>query len=1259
MKLFTPLQIGLLLLALNTIGQQNWRQFTAQDGLASDMVYNISESKNGDLWIGTAEGVNRFTGIFEQHIVSLVSQGTQEGTQARTGDSAFSFFQTNSGQMWVRFLRDGRSDLQYFNGQEWDTLESLGKLGNLSISDMPQFMTETNGRLWVSTWDGIVGGDGTGWKLYDSEHSPDWIVSTSDGRLWSNFWKLGIASFDGQRWKRELAIDDMLLGEARDNTAFVTSKGMILIGTDKGIFQYDPGLNLVTDLKLGAIDIYLITEGTDGTIWAGADNGLYQYGGSNWQQHTYNGKLETTITAITETSDGIIWVAGKSGLFQYNRGNWSQELDAPMNCVAELKDSSIMAGGATGMFILQKGIQQNRGEIGLHGERIERIIQAPDGKMWFQSTRGISSFDDHQWIHYQEGVPSHPYRAMVADQKGNIWFARGGDDIYAAELLKFDGQKLKIVEDSNATGLIYDIAIDHSDNVWVVGRYRAPSVYDGQGWTRYSKGFPEGDFRQWGLGEDMNGKMWIGGGGTDGVLYYYDDGQWNRAMSFAELGANNKWTGFEAIFQARDGNLFAGVYGVGGDKGGIFRQATGGKWIKENDSPRIYGFHQAINGDVLAIDDLKGLLKRTNGKWHSVLPIDVPGIKYSEKLSSGFAEQPDGVFWLSTNKGLLRIEGDFWYFMSVAEGLPSNNVRTVARDNKGNIWVGTEFGVTHFKPQKHPRPPALKVTKIDGEDVESKIENEGSEFLYQTGRPFVSIEWIGGDFQTTTQRMLYQYKAPDLDTGQENWSSLTRESSVTLGLPNGRNNLSVRAIDHHFNQSQIVSLVIEVNTAVPEVALSSPTEGQIVSGRGPAILVKGTVNDGDLDEFRVEFSPITDPPVFQLINQAEVEVERDRALGLWNAQDLPETQYLIRLLARDELGHQKTDQIRVTLDNTLPTVKIQSPKDKARVLKTFTISALLEDHHLDSYRLDYSATNDSTTNDWEQIYMETGLYPPKDETKPGMVNINEDWAVLVKEGWIWLRLMGTDKAGNTNTQTIQVEVPTAVVTRKGGTIFPQDQQAELYFPPNTLAEDTIVTVNALPEVEVEPPVRRVSQIYDFAPTTLRLNSIKPATLTISYDPSQLSAGQEPLIFHRTDGAWKSVGGTVNAQQQTISAAVLSLGQYTLGEMDKIQALDSAKLKPDSLTCQPRVFSPKGNAFSTHTTISFTLDQPAQVTIKVYNVAGQLVEWMAQQQTFSSGKQAIRWNGRDSDGQVVATGLYIVTVAVGSQRQDKVVNIWNH
>ena len=60
---------------------------------------------------------------------------------------------------------------------------------------------------------------------------------------------------------------------------------------------------------------------------------------------------------------------------------------------------------------------------------------------------------------------------------------------------------------------------------------------------------------------------------------------------------------------------------------------------------------------------------------------------------------------------------------------------------------------------------------------------------------------------------------------------------------------------------------------------------------------------------------------------------------------------------------------------------------------------------------------------------------------------------------------------------------------------------------------------------------------------------------------------------------------------------------------------------------------------------------------------QRVEWIAQQRTFGSGKQAIPWDGRDSDGEIVASGLYIVTVTVtvtvGDQTQDKLVNVWNH
>ena len=51
-----------------------------------------------------------------------------------------------------------------------------------------------------------------------------------------------------------------------------------------------------------------------------------------------------------------------------------------------------------------------------------------------------------------------------------------------------------------------------------------------------------------------------------------------------------------------------------------------------------------------------------------------------------------------------------------------------------------------------------------------------------------------------------------------------------------------------------------------------------------------------------------------------------------------------------------------------------------------------------------------------------------------------------------------------------MEVPTAVETRKGSTISPEDQQAKFYFLPKTLAQDTIVTVNALSKVKIEAPI---------------------------------------------------------------------------------------------------------------------------------------------------------------------------------------------
>ena len=70
----------------------------------------------------------------------------------------------------------------------------------------------------------------------------DWLVTTPDGKVWTQHRKQGIVSSNGQKWKVEFNIDNSPLGNSTTNTPLVTSTGKILLGTDLGLFQYDSDL---------------------------------------------------------------------------------------------------------------------------------------------------------------------------------------------------------------------------------------------------------------------------------------------------------------------------------------------------------------------------------------------------------------------------------------------------------------------------------------------------------------------------------------------------------------------------------------------------------------------------------------------------------------------------------------------------------------------------------------------------------------------------------------------------------------------------------------------------------------------------------------------------------------------------------------------------------------------------------------------------------------------------------------------------------
>ncbi|MDP6997615.1 MAG: T9SS type A sorting domain-containing protein, partial [Candidatus Poribacteria bacterium] len=309
-----------------------------------------------------------------------------------------------------------------------------------------------------------------------------------------------------------------------------------------------------------------------------------------------------------------------------------------------------------------------------------------------------------------------------------------------------------------------------------------------------------------------------------------------------------------------------------------------------------------------------------------------------------------------------------------------------------------------------------------------------------------------------------------------------------------------------------------------------------------------------------------------------------------------------------------------------------------------------------SYRVEFGE-GDSPT-DWLKA-------TPRPTTSPVEDGELLQWLPGKRSGVYSLRLTVEDQVEQQGQAQVRFSITSLTEKTTGGDVRSADGGVVLYLPPNSLQKDTIVTVNRIPSSAIAWPLATSWQpldlVYQLEADPLQLNRIKPATLTISYGGVSLRPGQQPTIFRQLDNTeqWQLVGGAVNTGQQTISTAIHQLGRYGVMEMVPVRADRSAQLLKDSLTCQPRVFSPIGRrAPNTETTISFQLDKSANVGIKVYNVAGGLVNWLAEEQTFSAGKVALPWDGRDHQGQVVATGLYIVSVTVDGETQTKVVNVWN-
>jgi len=240
-----------------------------------------------------------------------------------------------------------------------------------------------------------------------------------------------------------------------------------------------------------------------------------------------------------------------------------------------------------------------------------------------------------------------------------------------------------------------------------------------------------------------------------------------------------------------------------------------------------------------------------------------------------------------------------------------------------------------------------------------------------------------------------------------------------------------------------------------------------------------------------------------------------------------------------------------------------------------------------------------------------------------------------------------------------VDVTQQVNRDKGGYIG--DNTINIYVPPKAIQDNEEIHIRLVTNLMADSLITEnyiyTGLAYDIMPSSLILK--KPGTLSITYNDSNLVniTDEKKLSIFKYENEqkdWLLIGGTANVNENKITTAINQLGRYGLFE----DLSDGGRLSISNIDCQPRVFSPKGNLFDTKTAISFELGKASDVTIKIYNTAGRLIRVVMENESKTHGSNVVDWNGKDEQGNICVTGLYIVTIQAEDKMESKTVVVLN-
>jgi ligand-binding sensor domain-containing protein len=1091
-------------------------------------------------------------------------------------------------------------------GAEWQNFR--GSRDGLPDSQVRCITEDTRGRLWFGTPRGAAIFDGLRWEMPELGTATPVVTGILEDRrgyFWLGTQGGGVVRLDAAG--RNPVVYTRASGALpTDNVQALLEDhaGKIWVGTPSGLVRHDPEAGIWTapyPVGPGGLvhgNAVRLLEDRRFNLWVGTPKGVSRLDESRQTWETYHADSQVSasdsILAMAEDARGGVWFGTGLGAFRFLDGTWQQF-------------------GPTG---------------GLQGGAIISLLADSLG-VYFGGSQGFDNWDGRTWRRYLragDGLPLGRIFTLFRDRSGNLWAASETNGLY-----RYDGVDIQsfvapagnggcpprgliggVVSWVLTSNCITAITEDHRGEIWVATADEGAARLDSAGrWSflRRGPGVPVADTLS-ALHEDRTGAIWFAsgdryGGGVGGGVAVLDS---------SRVG----WTHYGAPRDLPSNDVFA-----------IHEDRLGRIWLGTG----------------------SGVARRDAAGWRTFL---TPSASGTDVKIEQIEEDSTGGMWFRTSNGRLYLldEGsEEPRRLGAAEGLWTDDVRTLAPAADGSVWIGGEGGFGLFD---HGQITRSELSRRDCEalslDPEGRLWAGLADAALRIDRGG-SVERFSGEVIGSTPAVGFYH-----DAGRTTWvrtyGGLARYNGtswqVFTSVGDGLVSDQIRQVVQDrrgrlwFGSYAGVSQYDPDRTSPQTVFVTSP--GSISPTRNLAFVFGAAYGEAGSLQFRTS--------VNGLISQDWSDQVTQTLLGV------PDGPVVYEVTSRDWAGNVDPTPARLVteVDATPPPAVIASPTFGQVIGDRVDVLGSAADPRFAWYELQVRPAGVASWSDPRVQRIVRSTAPVSNG------RLATAWNTGAYADGEWdLRLVVQDTLGLSGVSLVRVVVdnefpnakvtsPARVTASTGGDVYTTNGEVHLYFPPRAFAQDVVVTIapagEGLPQI---PPGWGVvpGQAWRFA--WGESAPAKPATADFALaaglpaDSALATKFPPDCMIARYSNGWSIEGASRSGDGKMLTTLAREPGIYLVA---RVASLSEGTAALGELVFTPRVLQPGSAEGAGSVAVSFRMGRAGTGSVRIFNRSGRLVRTLADGRLFSAGINVVRWDGRDEDGDPVLTGLYFVRVAVG-------------